>query len=142
MNRRIVLIAGGALLLAAFLLGFVPQYIKRGDVQNQLDSTRQELTMEREKSQMDEIGLLIGYVYLETNLKNYGLAGQDAATFFDHARSLVSQTQNPNLRAYLQMALMKRDAVIAGLAKGDPSTIGPIQDLFQSALQITQPVNH
>lgn len=138
MNRRAVLITGAVFLLAAFLLGFVPQYIQRGEVENQLDSTREQLVVEGQKVQLDEIGLLIGDVYLETNLKNYGIAGQYATTFFDRVRAMQNQTQNSSLHTFFQAALSKRDAVIGGLAKGDPSTVGTIQDLLQQTLQVTQ----
>ena len=77
MNRKTLLIAGGALVVGAFLLGFVPQYLKARDLDNQLGAFRQQLNSEREKSQMDELALLCGYAYLETNLKNYGLASHN-----------------------------------------------------------------
>ena len=76
MNRKTLLIVGGVLVLVAFLLGFVPQYMKARDLGNQLGAFRRQLDSEREKSQMDEVALLCGYIYLETNLKNYGLASQ------------------------------------------------------------------
>ena len=76
MNQKTLLIVGGGLVVAAFLLGFVPQYLKARDLDNQLGAARQQFDSEREKTQMDELGLLCGYVYLETNLKNYGLASQ------------------------------------------------------------------
>lgn len=138
MDRRIIAIAGAAFLLVAFLAGFVPQYLKSRDVGNQLDSVREQLAMEQAKSQLDEIGLLIGYVYVEANLKNYGIASQYATRFFDRVRSMEDQTRDPNLRAFLSGALAKRDAVIGGLAKGDPSTVDSIQDLVQRTLQVTQ----
>jgi len=58
MNRKTLLIAGGALLAGAFLLGFVPQYLKARDLDNQLGALRQQLDSERKKSQMDELALL------------------------------------------------------------------------------------
>ena len=70
MNQKTLLIVGGALVVVAFLLGFVPQYLNGRDLNNQLEAVRQQLASEREKSQMDELGLLCGHVYLETNLKN------------------------------------------------------------------------
>ena len=145
MNRRTVVIVGAAFLLAAFLAGFIPQYLKRRDVERQLDTARQLVAAEQEAAQLDQIGLLIGNVYLQANLKNYGIAGQYATQFFDRLRSMDNQTQNPNLHSFAQAALAKRDAVIAGLAKGDPSTVDSIRDLVQRALQITQtaqPVQH
>lgn len=108
MNRKALLIVAGSLVVVAFLLGFVPQYLKVRDLANQL---REQLNSERDKSQMDELGLLCGYVYLQTNLKNYGLAGQYSTKCFDRVRAMNGQS-----------ALAKRDSITQGLAKGDPAS--------------------
>ncbi len=135
MNRKIGLIVGGVLIVAAFLLGFVPQYLKGRALDNQLGVVRQQLNSEREKSQMDELGLLCGRVYLETNLKNYGLASQYSTKFFDGVQAMMSQAPDSNRQSFLQETLAQRDAVTGGLAQGDPSTLSTVQDLFQRALE-------
>jgi hypothetical protein len=138
MNRKTLLIVGGSLVVAAFLLGFVPQYMKARDLGSQLGVERQQLSSERDRSQMDELGLLCGYVYLQTNLKNYGLAGQYSTKFFDRVRAMNGQAPDSNRQAFLQSALAKRDSITQGLAKGDPNIVGALQDLLQSTLQTTQ----
>jgi len=138
MNRKTLSIVGGSLVVTAFLLGFVPQYMKARDLASQLGVERQQLNSERDKSQMDELGLLCGYVYLQTNLKNYGLAGQYSTKFFDRVRAMNGQAPDSNRQAFLQSALAMRDSITQGLAKGDPSIVGALQDLFQSTLQTTQ----
>ena len=138
MNRKTLLIGGGSLAVAAFLLGFVPQYVKARQLANQVGAERQQFSSERENSQMDELGLLCGYVYLQTNLKNYGLAGQYSTKFFNRVRAMNSQAPDASRQAFLQSVLAKRDSITQGLAKGDPSIVGALQDLFQSTLQTTQ----
>ncbi len=138
MNWKTRLIVGGVLIVAAFLLGFVPQYRKGRALDNQLGAIRQQLNVEREKSQMDELGLLSGRVYLETNLKNYGLASQYATKFFDGVQAMMSQEPDSNRRSFLQETLAQRDAVTGGLAQGDPGTSSAVQDLFQRALQAAE----
>jgi hypothetical protein len=138
MNRKTLLIVGGSLVVAAFLLGFVPQYVKARDLASRLGAERQQLNSEREKSQMDELGLLCAYVYLQTNLKNYGLAGQYSTKFFDRVRAMNGQAPDSSRQAFLQSVLAKRDSITQGLAKGDPSIVGALQDLFQSTLETTQ----
>src|SRR5579863_2198055 len=135
MNRQTLLIAGGTLIVAAFLLGFVPQYLKARDLASQLGAARQQLSAESEKSQMDQIALLCGYVYLETNLKNYGLASQSSTKFFNRVQVMTGQSPDSNRQVFLQASLAKRDLVTGGLAKGDPSTLAAVQDLFQSVLE-------
>ena len=138
MNQKTYLIAGAALVVAAFLLGFVPQYLKGKALDNQLGAIRQQLNSEREKSQMDELGLLCGHVYLETNLKNYGMAGQYSTKFFDGVQAMMSQAPESNRQPFLQEMLAQRDAVTGGLAQGDPGTLSAVQDLLQRALQMAQ----
>lgn len=138
MNQKMLLIVGGGLVVAAFLLGFVPQNLKVRELDNQLGLARQQLDSERAKTQMDELGLLCGYIYLETNLKNYGLAGQHSPGFFDRARAMMGQAHDSSQQSFLQEALAKRDSITGGLAKGDPSTMSAVQELFQHALETTQ----
>ena len=138
MNRKTLSIVGGSLVVTAFLLGFVPQYMKARDLASQLGVERQQLNSERDKSQMDELGLLCGYVYLQTNLKNYGLAGQYPTKFFDRVEAMNGQPPDSNRQAFPQPALAKRNSITQGLAKGDPSIVGALQDLLQSTLQTTE----
>jgi hypothetical protein len=130
MRQKTIVIVAGSLVAVAFLLGFVPQYMKTRDLEGQINSTRPKL-------QADEVDLLIGYIYLQTNLKNYGLASQYSTTFFDRVRTVAGQASDPNRQKFLQTALSKQDAVISALAKGDPGSAADVQELFQSALETT-----
>jgi len=138
MNRKTLLIVGGVLILGAFLLGFVPQYLKTRGLNNQLGAFGQQLSSEREKSQMEELALLCGYAYLETNLRNYGLASQYSTSFFDRVRAMTIQAPNSGRQAFFQTALAQRDLITGGLAKGDSGTVSPLQNLFQRALEAAQ----
>lgn len=138
MNQRTIWIVCGSLVLGAFLVGFVPQYLKTKGVESRLSATHQELNSARDTLQKDELALLIGYVYLETNMKNYGLASQSSSKFFDRARTMAGETSDSDWQALLQSVLAKRDAVTAGLAKGDPGMVTAVQDLFQSTLKRTR----
>jgi hypothetical protein len=136
MNRKTVWIVVGVIFAAAFLLGFVPQYLKGKALDNQLDAAHQQLKSERAKSQLDELGLLCGHVYLETSLKNYGLAGQYSTKFFDEVQAMMRQAPDSNLHSFLQETLAQRDAVTGGLAQGNPGTLSAVQDLCQHVLQV------
>lgn len=138
MKWKICLIVGGALVVAAFLLGFVPQYLKGKALDNQLSAVQQQLNSEREKSKMDELGLLSGHVYLETSLRNYGLASQYSTKFFDGVQAMMSQAPDSNRQSFLQETLAQRDAVTGGLAQGDPGTLSAVQALFQHVLEAAE----
>ena len=138
MNQQRLLMFGGALAVAAFLLGFVPQYVKSRSLEAQLGTLRQEVAAERDKLQMDDLALQVGRVYLETTQKNYGLASQSSTKFFDRVRAMTAQESDPNRKAFFQKALAGRDAITAGLAKADPGTLVAVQDLFQRAIEVSQ----
>ena len=138
MRWKTCLIISGALVVAAFLLGFVPQYQKGKALENQLGAVQQQLNSERDKSQMDELGLLCGRVYLETNLKNYGLASQYSSKFFDQVQAMMNQTPDSSLQLFLLKTLAQRDAVTGGLAQGDPGILSAVQDLFHRTLEAAE----
>ena len=73
MKWKMCLIVGAALVACAFLLGFVPQYEKKKAVDKQLVAVQQQLNVEREKSQMDELGLLCGRIYLELDSAKFSV---------------------------------------------------------------------
>lgn len=138
MKWKICLIVGGTLVVAAFLLGFVPQYLKGKALDNQLSAVQQQLNSEREKSKMDELGLLSGRVYLEASLRNYGLASQYSAKFFDRVQAMTNQPSDSNRQSFLQETLAQRGAVTGGLAQGDPGTLAAVQALFQHVLEAAE----
>jgi len=129
MTPKAAILGGSALAVAAFLLGFVPQYVKTRGLANQLAAARRE-------SQWQDLTLSIGSVFLQTEMKNYGLAGQASSGFFDRLGSSELQSDaTPEQRKFLQSAAAQRDAVTAGLAKGDASVLGSVEALFEGALQ-------
>lgn len=142
MNRQTWLIVGGVLLLAAFLVGFIPEYMRAGNLASQLEAAQQQNTQLQGRVQMDELGLLAGRVYLDANQKNFGLASQSSSGFFDRARQMADQVTDPAKKQFLQKALAERDEVTAGLAKADPATILKLQDLFQSAIEASRNSSH
>lgn len=138
MMRKLGWITSGVLTLAAFLLGFVPQYQKDRALQSQLGVARQQLNFRSEKTRMNELALLCGRAYLETSMKNYGLASGDSTKFFDGIQAMMNEEPDVSRQQFLQATLAQRDAVTGGLAKGDPGTLLAVQDLFQRVLQAAQ----
>jgi hypothetical protein len=111
------------ILAAAFLLGFLPQFsTARG--------LRREAALCRTKLQFAALKNAIGLVYLETNQKNYGIASQQASRFFETARETLAATSASGQRTVIQEALSKRDAITAGLARGDAAVIAEIQSVY------------
>jgi hypothetical protein len=118
-------------LVAVFLLGFVPQYIKANRLETELRQFRQEIAG-------DQLRDLIGLAYVQANQKNYGLAAETSSRFFGRVREMANQTQAASSRKALEDLLALRDKVTAELAKGDATVMGDLQELFVKTRQATR----
>jgi hypothetical protein len=118
-------------LVAVFLLGFVPQYIKANRLETELRQFRQEIA----GAQLRD---LIGHAYVQANQKNYGLAAETSGRFFSRAREMANQTQDASSRKVLEDLLALRDRATAELAKGDATVMGDLQELFVKTRQATR----
>ena len=131
MNKVIV---AAIALLAVFLLGFVPPYLKANRLENELRQSRQD-------GAGAELRDLIGLAYVQGNQKNYGLATETSSRFFNRAREVANQTQDASRRKALESLLSSRDKVTAELAKGDAAVISDLQQLFVQTRQATRSSN-
>jgi hypothetical protein len=126
MKNRIIVVS--ILLVAAFLAGFVPQYIKVKRLENDLSLARQE-------SALAELRDLAGLAFAQTSQKNYGLAAATSNRFFARTREIANQVQDANERKALEDLLTSQDKIAAELAKGDPAAFGDLQVLFDKTRQ-------
>jgi hypothetical protein len=126
-------IAIAVALVAVFLLGFVPQYVKA----NRLDA---ELRQSREAYAGADLRDLVCLAYLQANQKNYGLAAETAGRFFGRVREATNQAQDASRRKALEDLLVPRDRITAELAKGDAAVIGDLQELFINTRAATRSV--
>ena len=130
-NKAIVIVVA---LVAVFLLGFVPQYIKA----NRLDS---ELRQSREAYAGADLRDLVGLAYLQANQKNYGLAAETVGRYFNRVREVMSQAPDASRRKALEDLLVPRDRITAELAKGDAAVVGALQELFINTRAATRNVS-
>ena len=127
-NKAIVAVIA---LIAVFLVGFVPQYVKVNRLENELRQSRQAAAGA-------ELRDLIGFAYVQASQKNYGLAAETSSRFFSRVREVANQTQDANRRKGLEDLLALRDSVTAALAKGDAAVMDDLQQLFVKARQVTR----
>ena len=111
------------LLIAVFLAGFVPQYMKAKRLENELSAVRQE-------NAMAELRDLAGLAFVQTSQKNYGLAAATSNRFFTRTREIANQLPDANGRKALEDLWASQDKITAELAKGDPQALGDLQVLF------------
>ena len=110
------------LLSGAFLLGFVPQYLKA----NRLSHDVQRLSWQQQIATTRD---LAGLMFLEVTNNNFGVASRHGSAFFDHVRQMIDQANVPAERDALRQLAARRDSVTAGLAKADPAVRAQIQEL-------------
>src|SRR5689334_11543960 len=104
------IIVAAIALVAVFLIGFVPQYVKANRLEDDLRQSRQE-------NAGAELRDLISLAYVQANQKNFGLAAETSSRFFGRAREMANQAQDENSRKALEDLLGLRDKVTAELAK-------------------------
>jgi hypothetical protein len=128
MNSKIIVAA--IAVVAVFLIGFVPQYVKVNRLEDDLRQSRQE----NAGAQLRD---LISLAYFQANQKNFGLAAETSSRFFGRAREMANQAQDATSRKALEDLLAVRDKVTAELAKGDAAVMGDFQELFVKTGQAT-----
>jgi hypothetical protein len=121
MTNKIIVVA--VLLVAVFLIGFVPQYARASRLEA-------DLRQSREACAGADLRDLIGLAYVQSNQKNYGLAAGTTGLFFNRVRVMANAAQDANRRKALEDLLAPRDRITAQLARGDAAVVGDLQDLF------------
>lgn len=128
-KARIILVAA-VLVVAAFLAGFLPTYIKGLRLASELREARQE-------SSMAELRDLAGLLYLQASQKDYGLAASTSTRFFERTREVANQIPDSGRKKPLEDLLSLRDQVTSELAKGEPGVLNDLQTLFVRTRQAT-----
>jgi hypothetical protein len=126
MKNRVM--GAAVVLIAVFLVGSIPSYVKANRLENELRQSRQD-------GAGAELRDLIALAYVQANQKNYGLAAETSTRFFNRAREVASQTQDVSRRKALEDLLASRDKVTAQLAKGDAAVTGDLLELFTKTRQ-------
>ena len=114
------------LLAAAFLGGYVPQWLELRNVRAQLEHTDLQLRLANAHR-------ALGIAAQEAQRSNYANAAQAAATFFDACATLARTNafeEEQRTRVALLSYTAQRDEVMALLAAGDPASRERLAGLF------------
>ncbi|MGA8763939.1 MAG: hypothetical protein WB562_13820 [Candidatus Sulfotelmatobacter sp.] len=133
MQRKLVL--WFVLLMVGFLAGFILQYARLRQAQQELSTLTKQLGSCQAGEQLSQLRDTATAMFLEAVQKNYGKAGEDSKEFFDQAQRIVSSTGDPALRNLLRDTLATRDQITADLAKGDAAALSEIQALLSKIEQ-------
>jgi type II secretory pathway pseudopilin PulG len=137
-NLRNMAVLAAILVIAAFLLGFVPQYRQASGLRDELRVRDQRITQLESAARLARARELANLLYLELTRKNYGLAGQHATALFDHLRGMNGGDSN-QYRGTLEKLLTQRDAVTASIAKSDPAAVNLVQNMLDQLNQLGNP---
>ena len=133
MQRKLVL--WFVLLIVGFLAGFILQYARLQQAQQELSGSTKQLGSCQAGEQLSQLRDTATVMFLEAVQKNYGKAGEDSKEFFDQAQRIQSSTADPALRNLLRDTLATRDQITADLAKGDAAALSEIQALLSKIEQ-------
>jgi hypothetical protein len=124
-------VTGLVILVLVFLLGFVPQYLEKRQIQR-------ELAISTEKIKLSELRDLAGLMLLEGLRQNYGVARDYSSQYFDKLRETSEGINDSTLKASLQELLSNRDTVTAALTKADPASTSQLQAIFAKTQAATK----
>lgn len=145
-NKKIWLI-GGALVLAAFLMGFVPVSLKNQSLNHQLQEKEQalgaqanefqkQLAASREGRRLAELNNQLGMLMILAQKKNFGEARESSTQFFDALRQFAQDTENDTLREKLMTILNRRDEITADLTAANSGVTEKLRALYLEMYQL------
>jgi hypothetical protein len=132
------LVIGLLLIGVVFLIGFLPQYLKVAHLEEEVSKVKQDLLSCQLRSRLAELRDLASLMYLETSQKNYGLARGHSTRYFDQVRETMNQAGDQILKQRLNEILDLRDAITAGLARGDAEILAEVQNLLMKTHESTK----
>ena len=118
-----------ALLLLAFLLGFVPMWLKSSECSSRLAEAERQSSQARMENSLASAAI-------HAQRGDYETARQAASDFFTSLRteftSGVDSALSPAEIASLQPLLTRRDEIVTLLARGDATSADLLSDLYAS----------
>ena len=112
-NKWIGLAVTGVLI--AFLIGFVPSWMRARSLDRELTETRHELAIARLQGRL-------GASLAEAQRSNYERARQLMTGFFTGLQQNLPRVEDPAQRRELQAILQQRDEIITLLSRAEPES--------------------
>jgi hypothetical protein len=118
-NRLIAIAVGIA--LAAFLLGFLPQWSRANDLRDRLTTGRQELAAARHDLRMSRAEGQIGAALAESQRGNFEQARQRMTEVYGELQAAAPTLQGGQRRE-VDAILAQRDEIVTLLARAAPES--------------------
>ncbi|MFU8771135.1 MAG: hypothetical protein ACNA8H_01810 [Anaerolineales bacterium] len=130
MRRGIIYVT---LLIVAFLLGFVPMWLKARECSGSLSEVKQQLNLARIQNSLAS-------AVIDARRGDYESARQSASDFFTSLREVTELEADLGLsqaqKESMQSLLNQRDGIITLLARGDLASADRLSDLYISYQEI------
>ena len=124
--------------LAVFLLGYIPQFVEKRAIRNELTAANERVTQLENQLKLAEVRDLSGLMLLETLRRNYGSASEHASRYFDKIREIAA-SETAQGKSRVGELMNNRDSVTTALAQVDnPSSISTIQMVFEQTYELTR----
>ena len=124
------------LLIVAFMLGFVPMWIKFRESSSRLSAATHELNLARAQSALTS-------AVVDVQRGDYEPAREAISTFFSSLRaetdSGATSILSPAQRVAVQPLFDRRDEIITMLARSDPASLAQLSELYVSYRTIMNP---
>jgi hypothetical protein len=129
-------IAAFVVITAAFLAGFVPQFLEKRRVTAELQDVRTRLSTAQKQMAIDEVRNLAGLILLHASHHNYGTAREYSTQYFNKLRELADQSESATLKSSASELLQSRDSITSGLAQGTSSVVSELQVLLAATYSL------
>jgi hypothetical protein len=121
--RKIRLLLWVLLVVFAFFVGYWPQRQEMAALKQEREQMQKQLVSAEETAQVARLENELLVLIEQTESQNYGEGQKLSNTFFDDLRKQIDHDKSAAYVQKLETILARRDAVTAGLAKADPSTV-------------------
>src|SRR5262245_54030970 len=126
------------LLFGAFLLGFVPEYLKNRDLRSQLENPRKTIDALKLQQQMSELRDQASLMLIESSRQNYGLARDYAGQYYTKLNEVIASVQDENIKKSLQELATTRDSLTDALATATPASLTAMQPVVLKTFEVTR----
>ena len=125
--RKIKLLAVIVIIIWAFLLGYWPQHKQVSAILDENTQLKNTLASAEALGRIARLENELLLLIEQTEGQNYGDAQKLSNTFFDDVRKEIDRNKSAAYVSKLEAILARRDAVTAGLARADASTVTPLK---------------
>jgi type II secretory pathway pseudopilin PulG len=136
--KKLLLILGMVLLVAAYVGGYWPQRQKLQEAQKNNAQAAQQLTSAQAVVHITRLENDLVALVDQTQSQNYGEAQKLSSHFFDDLRAELDRSPNAPYRPSLETVFARRDAVTSGLTRADAATIGPLRQSLNEVRQLSE----